>query len=247
MRTRLLAVLLMGVAAIVGCGDDDGNNASPDSGVDRDSGKVDGVCNPAECPTPINGVACCLPDARCGSDPGFGMCIANSDQPPANTCDLDECDVPPTGVACCLSNGKCGRDPWELGVCFPNPPRQNEDAGGPTCDLSECDSPDEGIACCMPSGRCGVDLLGLGFCALATDGGVTDPTEPPNDPSITGECPSYLGAGNIPVWGCCSRFGVCGTFAYDMCLLAPGTQIPVPANDGEDAGIPGLCTPPVAE
>jgi hypothetical protein len=70
-------------------------------------------------------------------------------------------------------------------------------------------------------------------------------TDPPNDPSVTGECPSYLGGNNIPVWGCCSKFGVCGTFLYDMCFLPFGTQLPVPSNSDQDAGIPGLCTPPV--
>ena len=203
-----------------------------------------GVCAVAKCPTPLSGVACCTPGAVCGSDQGAGVCVPNNVEP--NVCDLNTCAVPPTGVACCLGNGKCGRDPWELGVCFPNPPRIN-DAGGPTCDLEACEPPDEGIACCLPSGNCGVDLLGLGFCAKpAPDAGVIS-TDPPDDPSITGECPSYLGIGNTPIWGCCSRFGVCGTFAYEMCLLPPGTQIPVPADDDRDAGIAGRCTPPTLE
>lgn len=246
MRNLCLAVLLASAATLVGCGDDDDNNSTTDAG--QDSAATPGVCAPRECPTPSYGVACCTPDARCGADPGFGGCIANVGEAPANVCELDKCEVPPTGDACCLSNGKCGRDPWELGVCFPNPPKNNTDAGGPLCDLETCNQPDEGVACCLPTGKCGVDYTGLGFCVrevIPVDAGVTMPPDgPPDDPSITGECPSYLGIGNTPVWGCCSRWGVCGTFAYDMCLLPPGTQIPVPANDGVDAGIPGRCTPP---
>lgn len=240
MRTRWMVVLLLGVAAL-GCGDDD--NSDSDAG--HDAGLVPGVCELSKCPAPETGIACCTSDARCGSDPGVGVCMPNDVAP--NVCDLAECDVPPTGIACCLPNGKCGRDPWELGVCFPNPPRQNADAGGPLCDLESCESPEDGVACCLPTGKCGVDMTGLGFCVRPTPADAGDPNGPPDDPTVTGECPSYLGAGNVPVWGCCSRFGVCGTFAYDMCLLAPGTQIPVPANDGEDAGIPGRCTPPVVE
>lgn len=229
----------MGVAALVGCGDDD-VQATPDAGL------VTGVCDLSKCPTPTTGVACCTPSALCGADTtGFGVCVANPGQA-LPICELATCEVPPVGEACCLPNGRCGRDPWATGgQCFANPPKVNGDAGGPLCDLASCPSPEDGIACCLASGNCGVDVLGLGFCAKPVDGGVTMSTDPPDDPSITGECPSYLGAGNVPVWGCCSTFGVCGTFLYETCLLPPNTQIPVPADRDEDSGIRGLCTPPV--
>jgi len=239
MQRHVLVVMLIGAAALVACGDDDAAKTT-------DAGLVMGVCDLSKCPMPETGSACCTPTALCGTDTtGIGVCVANPGQE-LPICTLADCEVPPVGDPCCLPNGRCGRDPWANGLqCFANPPEVRVDAGEPLCDLASCPSPEEGIACCLASGNCGVDVLALGFCAKPVDGGTGISTDPPDDPSVTGECPSYLGANNVPVWGCCSKFGVCGTFLYDSCLLAFGTQIPVPANSDEDAGIPGLCTPPV--
>jgi hypothetical protein len=46
------------------------------------------------------------------------------------------------------------------------------------------------------------------------------------------------------VWGCCSRFGVCGTFADDQCLIPAGTKLPVgPPEAGVSEGFL-RCTAP---
>ncbi|MGD8863766.1 MAG: hypothetical protein PVI30_27375 [Myxococcales bacterium] len=66
-------------------------------------------------------------------------------------------------------------------------------------------------------------------------------TEPPDDPSITGECPSFLGFFG-PIWGCCSDFGVCGSFASGECLLPAGTQIPAAGEDLPEGVL--TCTAP---
>ena len=104
----------------------------------------------------------------------------------------------------------------------------------------------------MPNGECGVDSLGIGICfanqPAAPDGGPPAVVKPPDDPSITGECPSYIGL-NGPVWGCCSAYGVCGLFADDQCLLSIGTQIPTGPPPPKEAGVtePFLrCTPPAS-
>ncbi|HEX7476188.1 MAG TPA: hypothetical protein VF331_00130 [Polyangiales bacterium] len=71
-------------------------------------------------------------------------------------------------------------------------------------------------------------------------------TQAPKDPSVDGQCPSYIGASGSPLWGCCSKFGVCGTFAANTCFLPVGTQLPLDPNATEDGGtLPvGRCIPP---
>jgi hypothetical protein len=47
------------------------------------------------------------------------------------------------------------------------------------------------------------------------------------------------------VWGCCSPYGVCGTFQFGACLIPIGAPLPVSIE--EDAGDPTLCNPPDLE
>lgn len=260
MRARvLLAAILITTVGAASCGDDSERRDDPD-GVDSGtagSGDKDagwyigeaGVCVLAKCNVPPIGVACCTPLAQCGVDLlGFGMsCIADPNQPrPDQVCVLADCPEPAVGIPCCTGNGRCGSDPFGTGLmCYPNP--KFPDAGTNACDIEECAFPAIGYRCCTLDGRCGTDLYGNGLCAptptfppLPDAGPIS--TEPPDDPSITGECPSFLGLLG-PVWGCCSKYGVCGTFQYDECLLPPGTVLPPPPPD-EDGGLDNRCTPP---
>ena len=104
-----------------------------------------------------------------------------------------------------------------------------------------------GFSCCTNDKACGYDPTGAGLCwANPADAAVPEiDTSVPDDPSVRNSytadgiaCPSYLGAVG-PIWGCCSDYGICGTWAYDACLLPIGTQLPVraaPPQD-EDAGV----------
>jgi hypothetical protein len=200
------------------------------------------TCDLSKCPASFEGRACCQASGECGVDVfGIGLCFP----PPVPLCDLGACPAPDGGAkACCLQNGQCGVDTLGIGLCFPPPPE-------PTCDLARCPkSPTGLLSCCLPNGACGVDSLGIGLCfappPTAPDGGVPPITEPPDDPSITGECPSFLGPLG-PIWGCCSPYGVCGTFAASQCLLPVGTQLPVGPPPAAEAGVsePFLrCKPP---
>lgn len=266
MRARLLEVMMTGLflATAAACGDsgvplrdsdEAGSGGSGGAGAPSDGGVyvgVPGVCELAKCPQPFIGAACCTPLAQCGADfLGLGMsCLANPGSPvPERTCVLAECPTPPFGVPCCTTTGACGADPYGSGLmCYPTP--QIPDAGERACQVQDCPIPPVGYRCCTIDDRCGSDLYGLNQCAPniviepPPDGGYPPvSTEPPDDPSITGECPSFLGLLG-PVWGCCSRYGVCGTFQQDECLLPLGTTLPPPAPD-EDAGIADTrCTPP---
>ncbi len=267
-RNLALSALVLGLAAAVGCDDgvterhntrksfDAGSSYVPvpenDSGSPFDAAQEPGVCDLERCPKPDVGIACCTPDAVCGTDQtGSGaFCVANAGAR-KKVCKLADCPVPDVGAACCLPSGDCGRDPLGSGaLCFANPPPVNIDGGSSTCDVKKCATPDVGIRCCTNSGKCGTDPSGTGlFCAVpkpAVDAGPIS-TEPPNDKSVDGQCPSYLGVGGVPIWGCCSKFGVCGTFAAKSCLLPAGTQIPVdPYATADDGGtLPaGRCFPP---
>lgn len=264
MRTRTwAAAVLVGTITLASCDDDtnfapldeDGGSSEPvDSGLKpyqppppRDG--EPGVCPLAECPRPFIGVACCTPLAQCGTDLlGLGLaCIANPGEPVSAVCDLMECPEPPFGIACCTPIGRCGTDLYGTGLaCYPNAPPVRGKDGGLLCDVSECPIPSLGYACCTIDGRCGADVYGWGQClpnAVVPDGGFPAPsTEPPDDPSVTGECPSYLGLLG-PIWGCCSAYGVCGTFQAGQCLIPLGAELPVGPSD-EDSGDPTLCTPP---
>jgi hypothetical protein len=240
-----------------GCDTDDrfiDETKLPDAGKDASQQQEDNVCQLSKCPKPDTGLACCTPLAQCGHDPsGSGLsCVPNSGGNASDLiCKLADCPVPTVGIACCTPFAQCGFDPFSSGLaCFSNPPdvTANNNDGGPLCDLDACPAADGGpAACCQQNGKCGVDSWGIGVCFAppppATDAAIS--SEPPDDPSVTGECPSYLGALG-PIWGCCSDFGVCGTFANDSCLLPVGTPIPVPADDDEDAGPLTFprCTPP---
>jgi hypothetical protein len=198
------------------------------------------TCDISKCTTTENGPrTCCQLNGQCGLDVlGIGLCFP----PPVQLCDLAACPDHDSGIrSCCMLNGQCGLDALGIGLCFPPPPE-------PTCALASCPSIDGIRPCCLPNGQCGLDSLGIGVCFLPPppipDGGI--PTGPPNDPSITGACPSFLGLFG-PVWGCCSDFGVCGTFAADTCLLPVGSQIPNGPPPPPAAGVtePFLrCTPP---
>ena len=115
------------------------------------------------------------------------------------------------------------------------PPPVNVDSGVPACNVKKCSVPDVGIACCTNSGKCGVDATGSGlFCVVPvapTDAAVPDAgqisTMPPDDPSVDGQCPSHIGLNGAPIWACCSKYGVCGTFAANQCLLPVGAEIPI--------------------
>ncbi len=214
-----------------------------------------GVCELSKCPVPDAGLACCTPNAQCGMDPtGLGLnCVPLPGQISTDAvCVLAECPTPTVGNACCTPFAQCGVDPFGTGqICFANPPATDAGAPQPTCDLTKCPEDDAGATvCCLADGSCGVDSLGIGVCFApppsSTDTNPPPVTGPPDDPSITGECPSYLGAFG-PVWGCCSDYGVCGTFDTGTCLLPIGTQIPVvlPSDeDGGDGHAYPLCVPP---
>lgn len=254
MKRILIPCLLVMLAA---CGDDD-DDLRPSR--QRDSGAGDqepGVCKLSDCPVPEMGVACCTPYAQCGYDPTeLGLvCVPNAGQPLSDReCVLADCAEPLVGKACCTPYAECGFDPFESGLfCFPFPPEIPAfDAGAPPCDMSTCPVPEGGgYPCCQDNGECGVDPFGVGLCfeeQPATDGGIVlEPisTTPPDDPSVDGQCPSYLGLYG-PVWGCCSTYGVCGTFVTDNCLLPVGT--PISIDPDADAGLAALgiltCNPP---
>lgn len=264
MKRCLIPCLLL--ALLGACDDDDDlddfERPHRDAGGDQSpgSGSGSGVCRLSECPTPQMGAACCTPLAECGMDPaGLGLnCVPNPDVTTERECVLDECPEPTVGIACCTPLALCGFDPFGSGqVCFAFPPPGTIPE---FCDPAACPSPEGGFGCCAANGECGVDPFGIGWCFPSVAGGEVEEdaavpeelpplppisTEVPDDPSITGECPSFLGFFG-PVWGCCSGFGVCGTFAYDECLLPAGTELPVGPPD-EDAGQtePFLrCTPP---
>ncbi len=265
---RWLCVLLVGLAAAVGCEDtvhrdrvDDAStkHLASDASVavhPVDAAQLPGICDLARCPAPSAGVACCTPDAVCGSDLlGAGLsCVANPGARKGPICKVSECPLPDVGDACCLPNGQCGRDPFGTSqVCYANPPRVNTDAGTPACTVKKCPTPDYGIACCTNNGKCGADATGTGFFCLQSNTPVDaavplTPSGAPNDPSVNGECPSYVGYGGAPVWGCCSRYGVCGTFFQGSCLLAYGALLPINPNEDPDGGLPaGRCHPPKAK
>jgi hypothetical protein len=200
-------------------------------------------CDLTKCPTTFEGGprACCQTNGECGIDIfNIGLCFA----PPTALCDLAKCPVTDGGAkACCLSNGQCGVDTLGLGLCSLPP--------ATTCDLAACPRSASGVlACCLPNGDCGFDSLGIGICfapaATGADGGPAPISEPPNDPSITGECPSFIGVSG-PIWGCCSGYGVCGQFASNQCFLPVGTQIPTGPPPAADSGVTEAflrCTPP---
>ncbi|HEX7669785.1 MAG TPA: hypothetical protein VF395_09390 [Polyangiaceae bacterium] len=209
------------------------------------------LCDLSKCSAPDGGVKpCCQLSGECGFDAlGIGLCFP----PPQPLCDLSTCpDVEGGKAKCCQLNGKCGVDALGIGLCFAPP----ADA---TCDLSTCPTPANGIkACCQPDGTCGWDSLNIGICfpppPPPVDAGkvVVPPpivTTPPDDPSITRECPSFIGLFG-PQWGCCSAYGVCGSFIGGQCALAIGAQIPNGPPPPADAGKtePFLrCTPPAKD
>jgi hypothetical protein len=224
--------------------DSDENSEPKDAGSDSgDNGST--TCELSKCAQPEMGIACCTPLAQCGFDPtGIGLsCVPNPDETSGLVCALDDCPKPAVGAACCTPFAQCGFDPTNTGLfCFANAPEIETPDAGALCDLSECPATDGGpTACCLPNGKCGVDTWELGICFLpppeAVDAGTVPPvsTDPPNDPSVNGECPSYLGFFG-PVWGCCSDYGVCGTWGGSDCLIPTGTAIPVDSD--EDAGAP---------
>ena len=254
-RERIACFVLLCIAA-VGCGDEDDFEHDDAQVSPLDAGTLPppppvyvsepGVCELAECPQPFLGIACCTPLAQCGTDfLGLGLsCLANPGEPIDAVCDLMECPDPPIGVSCCTPVGRCGTDLYGTGVmCYPNAPALPGRDGGTICPLDECPIPTQGYACCTIDARCGVDLYGFGQCVpnLETPDAGPISTGPPDDPSVTGECPSYLGLFG-PVWGCCSPYGVCGTFQFGACLLPIGA--PLPISIGDDAGDPSLCIPP---
>jgi hypothetical protein len=215
----------------------------------------DGKCEAATCPEPDMGIACCAPNGACGSDPsGLGLvCIANAGE--GNVCVLDDCPLPSVGNACCTPFGTCGLDPFESGIfCFANPPFVDgppPDAGT-VCDPTACATPEVGSPCCMPSGACGADPFEIGLCfpiPEEEDAGALPPVtfDPPDDPSVDGQCPSYIDEFGFPVWGCCSGFSVCGAYVEGTCFLPEGTLIPFGDQIDEDAGVflgSILCDPP---
>lgn len=255
MKITILLCLLLG-GTLIGCGDDDDESLSANED-DRDTGvdePNDGVCDPSQCPEPDEGIPCCAPNGSCGSDPsGLGLvCVANTGE--GNVCVLEDCPEPTVGNACCTPFGTCGFDPFETNVfCIANPPLLEEpppvDAN--VCDPAECEAPQVGVACCLNNGDCGIDPFEVGFCfppAPEGDGGPTNiDLTPPDDPSVDGQCPSYVGVTGEPVWGCCSNFGVCGTFAGETCFLPAGTEIPLTTDeDGGQLNGALLCSPPRA-
>lgn len=205
---------------------------------------VNPTCDITQCPHPDGGAApCCLPNGKCGTDAlGIGICFPPPLPAPPPTCNIDECTADTGSLkACCLPNGHCGVDTLGIGICFPPPP-------GPTCDVAKCPKDPSGYkSCCLPNGNCGVDTLQIGACFLPPLP-PPDYTKVPDDPSITGECPSFIGAFGYPVWGCCQRignYGMCGQFQGNSCLIAG--QFPTGPAPKADSGIvePFLrCTPP---
>ena len=110
-----------------------------------DGGASGGVCELSKCPQPEKGIACCTPDAACGTDPtGIGLgCTPNS--PPDRVCKVSDCPTPMAGKACCTPLAECGVDPFENGVfCLPIPPATTTLDAGPPCDVSKCASPKNG-------------------------------------------------------------------------------------------------------
>jgi hypothetical protein len=200
-------------------------------------------CDLTQCPATFEGGprACCQTNGECGIDTfNVGLCFP----PPTALCDLAKCPMADGGAkACCLQTGQCGVDTLGLGLCFA--------PASTGCELAKCPKGAGGVtACCLPNGECGVDSLGIGICfaaqPTAADGGPLPGTEPPDDPSITGECPSFIGMYG-PIWGCCSAYGVCGEFASNQCLLPAGTQVPTGPPPGKDSGVTESflrCTPP---
>lgn len=247
MKRILTSCLLL---LLVACGDDDNDFRHArqlDSGTKE---REPGVCKLADCPAPDMGIACCTPLAQCGFDPsGSGLnCVPNPGSSAAGVCKLDECPQPGIGSPCCTPYAACGFDPFASGlVCFGYPPSfPTIDAGAEVCDPFLCPQPVIGYPCCQGNGECGVDLFGVNVCtstAIPDAGPVPEPmTTPPEDPSVDGQCPSFLGALG-PVWGCCSAYGVCGTFESETCLLPVGT--PLPLDPDSDAGLDGVlrCRP----
>jgi hypothetical protein len=199
------------------------------------------TCDLEPCKTENGPKACCQLNGKCGVDTlGVGICFA----PPAPLCDLSKCPAPADGgpKPCCQINGQCGVDTLGIGICFAPPPKA-------TCDLKTCKAVEGLKPCCLPNGECGTDSLGIGLCfppppTLPDGGPVPVVTGPPKDPSVDGQCPSYLGAFG-PVWGCCSDYGVCGTFSANQCLLALGTPLPVGPKPEAGVSEPFLrCNPP---
>jgi hypothetical protein len=229
---------------IAACGDDDDDLRPSRQSDGGTSSQTPGVCSLSKCPTPEMGTSCCTPYAQCGYDPtGIGLaCLPNSGQPLSDrTCVLSECAEPIVGKACCTPYAECGFDPFESGLfCFPIPPDLPPfDAGAPVCEVSSCAEAESGYACCLANGECGIDPFGVGLCfpnLPPEDGGIVlQPisTTPPDDKSVDGQCPSYIGLFG-PVWGCCSDFGVCGTFLGETCFLPEGT--PISIDPDADAG-----------
>jgi len=253
---RILTTCLL--VLLAACSDDDGTfrHARQLDGGGGTTKREPGVCTLADCPVPDMGIACCTPLAQCGFDPnGLGLnCVPNPGEPVADrVCKLADCPTPTLGTACCTPLALCGFDPFASGlIClgYPPPTPPVGDAGVSVCEVSSCPQPDTGFACCLANGECGVDPFGINLCFVPppppVDAGTPPPisTSPPDDPSVTGECPSYLGAFG-PVWGCCSDYGVCGTFASGTCLLPIGA--PLPIDPDGDAGLPApflRCSPP---
>jgi hypothetical protein len=242
---------------LAACGDDDEPfRDHRDAGVDASSAQKPGVCDLDKCPTSDMGPACCSPLAQCGFDPtGLGLNCVPNQGPTGRVCELAKCSKPTIGEACCTPYGTCGFDPFGDGqICFSIPEPTLDDAGAPTCNLASCPRADGGpAACCTDDGQCGFDSLGVGVCVAPEQpdaGDASTPmTGPPDDPSITKQCPSFIDFDGTPVWGCCSAYALCGTFAQGVCLLPPGTEIPAgPVSSDEDGGTDGTirCTPPVS-
>ncbi|HEX7478705.1 MAG TPA: hypothetical protein VF331_12925 [Polyangiales bacterium] len=277
MRNWFWSVSFLGLVAAVGCDDGvqrhfrpvlysdagtyhsgDGADAGAGAGAAFDAAQLPGVCELDKCPKPDVGIACCTPDAVCGTDQTStgALCVANAGARKNKICALAECPLPDVGNACCMSNGDCGRDPLGTGaLCFANPPKVNIDGGAPLCNPKKCAQPQVGSACCTAFGQCGADTTGTGYFCIApqgtlpmteNDAGSTPiSTTPPKDPTVDGQCPSYIGVGGVPSWGCCSKFGMCGIFAANTCLLPAGTSIPLDPYAREDDGglAPGRCIP----
>ncbi len=86
-RFLMLGALLLPAA----CDDDRPQIVRGDGGVETT--QVPGVCALAKCKKPKTGIACCTPEAQCGTDPtGLGVsCQASSDSPLDRTCVLKDC------------------------------------------------------------------------------------------------------------------------------------------------------------